>query len=254
MQPAEHGHFPVLAPRTTHVAGRNFLFLATAHFGLLLMLITVAAAWFGAAVAAPALTFLVATAFVGLMLHVHYPHGRLGLCNAVTHLRLTLATLLTAVLVRPEVLAGDEVAAWAVVGLATACLALDGVDGWLARREGLSSAFGARFDVEVDAALALTLSIMAWRLGVAGPWVLALGLPRYLFIAAQRVWPWLKAALPERRRRKVVCAVQIMVLIALLCPGVPKPLMVPLAGLAAGALLASFAADTLWLMRRARSA
>ena len=37
-------------------------------------------------------------------------------------------------------------------------LALDGLDGWAARRQGLVSAFGARFDMEVDALLILALA------------------------------------------------------------------------------------------------
>ena len=41
--------------------------------------------------------------------------------------------------------------------------ALDGVDGWLARRSGIASAFGARFDMEIDALLILVLAVLAWR-------------------------------------------------------------------------------------------
>ena len=46
-----------------------------------------------------------------------------------------------------------------VVMLAIAVTVLDGADGWLARRSGVSSAFGARFDGEVDAFLILALSV-----------------------------------------------------------------------------------------------
>ena len=38
---------------------------------------------------------------------------------------------------------------------AAAVVALDGVDGWIARRIGRTTVFGARFDMEVDAALML---------------------------------------------------------------------------------------------------
>ena len=47
--------------------------------------------------------------------------------------------------------------------------ALDGVDGWLARRRGMSSAFGARFDMEIDALLVQVLAILVWRYGKAAP-------------------------------------------------------------------------------------
>jgi phosphatidylglycerophosphate synthase len=39
-------------------------------------------------------------------------------------------------------------------------LALDGLDGWLARRFGLASAYGARFDMEVDGFLILVLALL----------------------------------------------------------------------------------------------
>ena len=58
----------------------------------------------------------------------------------------------------------------AAAGLAATVL--DGLDGWLARRAGMASAFGARFDVEVDALLIQALAILTWRYGKAGPWVL----------------------------------------------------------------------------------
>ena len=40
---------------------------------------------------------------------------------------------------------------------------LDLVDGWVARRTGTASPFGARFDLETDAALILVLSWLVWR-------------------------------------------------------------------------------------------
>ena len=77
-------------------------------------------------------------------------------------------------------------------------LALDGVDGKVARRTGTSSALGARFDMEVDAFLILVLSA-ASPLSL-GPWVLAIGAMRYAFVAAAEVLAWLRAALPPSYR------------------------------------------------------
>ena len=48
-----------------------------------------------------------------------------------------------------------------LVTLAAVALALDLVDGWVARRTGTASALGARFDGEVDAFLILALSLYA---------------------------------------------------------------------------------------------
>jgi phosphatidylglycerophosphate synthase len=179
-----------------------------------------------------------------------YPHPRLGACNAITLLRAVLTAMLAAPLVVPGVLAKDMALAWAGFGVASLALALDGVDGWLARRSGLASGFGARFDMEVDAVLALVLACLALASGKAGPWILALGGMRYAFVAAGWALPWLIGALPQRMRRKVVCVVQIAVLAALLAPVLQPPLSTGLA-LAATALLAwSFAVDILWLARR----
>ena len=88
-------------------------------------------------------------------------------------------------------------APWAVFAVAALALALDGIDGWLARREGLTSGFGARFDMEVDSALALILALNAWAAGTAGAIVLLIGLPRYAFAAAALAFPWLDRPRPS---------------------------------------------------------
>ena len=46
--------------------------------------------------------------------------------------------------------------------------ALDGVDGWLARRHGWTSPLGARLDMEVDALLVAGRALLLWTLGRAG--------------------------------------------------------------------------------------
>ena len=67
--------------------------------------------------------------------------------------------------------------------LASVALVTDAVDGRVARRTGTVSAFGARFDMETDAALLLVLSTYVAR--DLGLWVLAIGLARYVFLAAK---------------------------------------------------------------------
>ena len=83
-----------------------------------------------------------------------------------------------------------------VVAIGTVAALLDLADGWVARRSGTATAFGARFDMEVDALLILVLSALVWRFGITGPWVLASGLMRYLFVALARPLPWLARPLP----------------------------------------------------------
>ncbi|MGD9902163.1 MAG: CDP-alcohol phosphatidyltransferase family protein [Vicinamibacterales bacterium] len=137
-----------------------------------------------------------------------------------------------------------------VVALGTVAALLDLADGWVARRTGTASAFGARFDMEVDAALVLVLSILVWRFDITGPWVLAAGLMRYLFVAAAVAWPWMARPLPPSRRRQAICVVQIVALLAALAPVVPPRLALAAAATGLAALTWSFALDVGWLHRR----
>ena len=126
---------------------------------------------------------------------------------------------------------------------------LDGVDGWLARRSSLASAFGARFDMEVDALLIMALAVLAWQHGKAGSWVLLSGLLRYAFVAAGWLLPWMARPLPPSRRRQTVCVVQIVGLCAAVSPIFPPGASAPVAAVSLAALAASFLVDVVWLWR-----
>jgi phosphatidylglycerophosphate synthase len=165
----------------------------------------------------------------------------------------TLARLALVALAAAAVLHGGAAAAWSAVALATVAAALDGVDGWLARRQGTASAFGARFDMETDQLLIVALAVAAWHLDKAGAWVLAAALPRYAFVAAAAAWPWLARPLPESRRRKAVCVAQIVTLIVAIAPIVAPPWSAAAAAGGLAALCYSFAVDVAWLRRRARA-
>lgn len=187
--------------------------------------------------------FLGALGLGAVALIQSYPHDRLGFCNYVTLARLVLVGVLAVALLE------RKAPGLAILTLAVLSLALDGVDGALARWEGRASSFGARFDVEVDALFALLLAVYAAYVGLAAPYVVLLGLPYYLFRAAAWVAPWLSAPLPERLSRKAVCVAQIATLILLLVPGVPGGLV---NGLVIGVIVAlgwSFGRDILWLSR-----
>jgi phosphatidylglycerophosphate synthase len=147
---------------------------------------------------------------------------------------------------------GLEAAGWWVPGCGVLLLLLDGVDGRLARRGGMASPFGARFDMEVDAALILVLAALLYQQGRAGAWVLAAGLLRYVFVGAGVLVPWMGRTLHPKRRRQAVCVVQTATLVAALAPGLPSAWAAGLAGLGLGALVLSFAVDTVWLFRRRR--
>ncbi len=180
----------------------------------------------------------------------HHPFVRVGSANLVTGGRALLVALLAAAALEPAGVA----AGWWLIGTAAVAASLDLADGWLARRSGLASAFGARFDMEVDALLVLVLSALVWRQGKAGAWVLASGAMRYVFVAAALLWPWLNRPLPPNRRRQAVCVVQIGALIAALAPTVDVPVSVALAAVSLALLTWSFAVDVAWLAARRRHA
>jgi hypothetical protein len=103
--------------------------------------------------------------------------------------------------------------------------------------------------MEVDAALSLILALNAWASGAVGAGVVLLGLPRYAYMAAGLVLPWMARPLPERFGRKVICVLQMAVLVALQAPDLGAPLQAALVAGAAVALVWSFGRDVLWLWR-----
>jgi len=178
----------------------------------------------------------------------NHPFAEFGAANQVTTARLVFVALIAGFIGEPSEPAAAAVAA----GAAVAVTAMDGVDGWLARRTSMSSAFGARFDMEVDALLILILSILAWQYQKAGAWVLLSGLLRYLFVLAGWVWPWMERSLEPSRRRQAVCVVQVAALIAVIEPFVTQPLSSAIAAFALGVLAGSFLIDARWLVLHRR--
>jgi phosphatidylglycerophosphate synthase len=135
----------------------------------------------------------------------------------------------------------------ALVTLSTIALVLDSVDGLVARRTGTATPLGARLDGEVDAFLILLLSITVSQ--HYGGWVLAIGAARYLLLLAGWLIPWLAAPLPPRYWRKVVAAVEGIVL-TVAASGLPSHLVGIIAvGVALLLLAESFGRDVIWLYR-----
>lgn len=164
-----------------------------------------------------------------------------GPANWVTLTRAMLAAGVTALVTdsfwhRPQVPV--------LVGLCVAALLLDAVDGYVARRTNTVTALGARFDMEIDAFLILIMSVYVSRdLGV---WVLAIGAMRYVYWLSLWLVPWLPGQLPPRYWRKVVAAVQGIVLVVA-AAGVFPRLLVTAAVLGALVLLTeSFGRDVWW--------
>ena len=169
----------------------------------------------------------------------------LGPADVVTLARASLAGGVTALVM--DRLGGNGYPVATLVLLSSVALALDGVDGWVARRTRTVSALGARFDVEVDAFLVLVLSVHVAVL--VTPCALVIGGMRYVFVVASWVLPWLSGALPTRYSAKVVAALQGVVLVVVsgqvLAP-VPATVLVVAALVV---LLWSFGKSVTWLWR-----
>lgn len=175
-----------------------------------------------------------------------HPFTRFGPANQVTAARAGMVALVGALLAEPNTSAAATAAC--LTGILVA--ALDGLDGWLARRSGTASPFGARFDMEVDALLILALSLLAWQYGKAGAWIVLAGLLRYMFVAGGWVAPWLARPLDASFRRKAVCVLQIAGSCVILLPVVPAALSAPTGAVLLAVLSWSFLVDVLRLWRR----
>lgn len=178
-----------------------------------------------------------------------HPFRHFGWPNGITLSRLVLSSVVGGIAVDGEAMPVGHSVAWAALALVGLALVLDGLDGRLARAHHRISPFGARFDMEVDALLILLLSLLAWTLGKAGPWVLLIGAMRYAFVAAGWLWPPLAAPLPPSFRRKAACVGQGLLLGAALVPPVDPPASAVAALVALLMLAWSFAADVRWLIR-----
>lgn len=162
------------------------------------------------------------------------PGGPFGTANTITAVRIALLVLLP-----PAASAGSAY----LIGLSLAILALDGLDGWLARRYTLSSEFGSYFDKETDALFLLLLCALATFRGPLGVWILGAGLLRYGFVVLLFVLPTPATAEPRSTWARYVYGVMITALLAsfLPYPGIYRPLIIG----ATAALLLSFG-RSLW--------
>ncbi|BEL07503.1 CDP-alcohol phosphatidyltransferase family protein [Actinoplanes sichuanensis] len=169
---------------------------------------------------------------------------RLGWANSVTFARAILTGGVTAMVFTPGAPAA------LLVTVAAVALAMDGVDGQVARRTGTTTTLGARFDMEVDAFLILVLSV--FTAAEYGWWALAIGAFRYVFVAASWAMPWLNAPLPPRFGRKVVAAQQGVMLAVVASGLLPTWLAVFALAVALGSLTWSFGRDIAWLYQASR--
>ena len=176
----------------------------------------------------------------------YYRADRLGPADWVTLARATLAAVVAALVADSF---AEPVPVTLLVSLAAVALALDAVDGWVARRTRTTATLGARFDGEVDAFLILVLSVYVAR--SAGAWVLAIGAARYVFLAAGWPLPWMRAQLPPRFWRKTVAAAEGILLTIAASNLLPRAATQAALVVALALLAESFGRDVWWLWRRA---
>jgi phosphatidylglycerophosphate synthase len=118
---------------------------------------------------------------VALCRGAHTPSGAFGWANAVTALRFAFASSLG--------LVPHSVPLWLLGVAVLVVFALDGLDGWVAKRRGESSEFGAFFDMETDAYFVLLVGIVLLQRGRYGAWVLCAGLLRYVYLLTLALVP-----------------------------------------------------------------
>ena len=187
--------------------------------------------------------YLVGFLVLFLNLSKHRPQIRFGAANQITLVRTALVALLGGFV--GEIL--SDLLVWLMVFISVISTALDGVDGWLARRFSTESRLGARFDMETDALLILLLSVLVWQLEKAGVWVLAGGGLRYFFLVAGLLVRWLQRDLPPSRRRQTICILQAVSLTVCLIPVIPTPWSACIAATGLVLLVWSFSIDIYWL-------
>jgi hypothetical protein len=134
---------------------------------------------------------------------------------------------------------------WWLLSLAVPTLLLEAVHAFVARRSSSTSAASARLDLQLDGGVLVILSVAAAP--VVGAWVMLVGALRYLYVAASRVRPSLRATLPSSAFRRTVAALQGPALVLVVAPFVPVRVATAVAAVALLLALVSFGGQALLL-------
>lgn len=141
---------------------------------------------------------------------------------------------------------------WSLLVLAAIA---DLVDGFVARRFG-SSAGGAVLDMEADQASFVLYASLATYFGIAPMVMLVLPALRYGYVLLMSV-----RGLPihdpkpldgDNRRARLVCAIAVVLQLAILAPFMEPGARAPMAWIALALLVPSYLSDVVALSRRAR--
>lgn len=159
--------------------------------------------------------------------------GGFGPANAITAFRLGGVLCLPLFFVTFNLMS--------VTAIGFVLLVADALDGWLARRRNQSSEFGEYFDKETDAFFLLILCMLAALTQRLWPWILTLGLLRYIFVVIIHLF---RPHLLKERRTSRARTVYGLVMVAMLASFLPYPVLYkPLAMMASVGLVLSFMVD-----------
>jgi phosphatidylglycerophosphate synthase len=168
--------------------------------------------------------------------------GAFGPANMITAVRVVMIASLAA-------LPAEAPTPWAGI-IVFATFVLDGVDGALARRSGITSAFGSQFDQEADAFTVAAATLLAFLCELIPVWFIVPGLLRYTYVLAVWILGAPREAARSRWGRWAYSAF-VTGLIALLT--LPATWTQWLAGLGTAALVASFSRSYWDVIRDARA-
>jgi cardiolipin synthase len=167
---------------------------------------------------------------------------------ALTWLRIVLIPLFVGVYYFPDTWLSIFAKNWLAMSIFAIAAITDWADGWLARRWGQTSAFGAFLDPVADKLMVAAALIVLVRLGRADAWLCMIIIGREIAISALREW---MAQLGKSKSvavafvGKVKTVAQITAIVALLLDTAFLPRFTPLLGTVA---LWVAAILTLWSM------
>ena len=132
--------------------------------------------------------------------------------------------------------------------LALIIIALDAVDGYVARKTNTVSEFGAWFDMETDAFYVALMGVIIYQSGLIGPWILLPGFLRYFYSLG--VWVF-NATEKQETSSKIGKYIAGFMFVSL-----PLPFIIPIniasvvLMLASAAIIFSFGRSTYLLIRK----
>ena len=140
-----------------------------------------------------------------------------GPANWITLGRVALTTFLAGF--------GVHLPWYVAVAIISTCLILDGVDGWLARKTKTTSKLGATYDMESDAYLVMTASLVLYTRGLVGPWGLIAGWWRYAYALLVIVLPSAGEVPRSNFARYVYIALMTALITAFTLPTIAGPVI-----------------------------